>query len=76
MASGVRGLKEKSSHSGTCEFGVFGTVTAKGDFPAHFQAWVLSNEREFILVTHTCDKNPDPEEIAEANQIALLTGCS
>jgi hypothetical protein len=76
LASGVRGPKEKSSHSGTCEFGIFGTVVVKGDAPAHCQVWVLSNEREFILVTHTCDKDPDPEEVTEANQIALMTGCS
>ena len=76
MASNVRGLKEKSSRSGTCEFGMFGTVVAKGDYPAHFQVWVLSNEREFILVTHTCDKDPGAEEVTEANEIALMTGCS
>jgi hypothetical protein len=76
FASGVRGLKEKSSRSGTCEFGMFGTVVAKGDYPNHVQAWVLSNEREFILVTHTCDKDPDPQEVNEANEIALMTTCS
>jgi hypothetical protein len=76
MASGVRGLKEKSSRSGTCEFGMFGTVVAKGDSPTHLQVWTLSNEREFILVTHTCNNDPDPEEVTEANAIALMAGCS
>jgi hypothetical protein len=76
LVSDVRGLKQKSSHSGACEFGRFGTVVAKADSPAHVQVWVLSDERVFILVTHTCDKDPDPEEVTEANQIALMAGCS
>jgi hypothetical protein len=76
LASGVRGQKDKSSGSGKCEFGTFGTVVAKGDSPTRFQVWVLSNQREFILVTHTCEKEPDAQEVAEANEIALMTGCS
>jgi hypothetical protein len=47
---------------------------ARGEAPVYFQVWVLSNGREFILVTHTCDREPTPDEIAEANEIALMTG--
>jgi len=74
LAGSVRGRRDVSSGSGKCEFGLFGTVTAKGDSPAHFQVWVISNGREFILITHTCAKEPDPQEVAEANEIALMTG--
>lgn len=76
MASSVRGIKEKSSRSGSCEFGMFGTAIARGESPIYFQVWVLSNGREFILVTHTCDKEPDPDEVVEANHIALMAGCT
>ena len=76
LTSRVSGRREVSRDSGKCEFGMFGIVVAKGDFPAHPQVWVVSNEREFILITHTCGKQPDPEEVAEANDIALMTGCS
>jgi hypothetical protein len=62
ITGGVRGQKEKSSHSGLCEFGIFGTVVIKADYPAHLQVWVISNELEFILVTHTCDKDPGPKK--------------
>jgi hypothetical protein len=77
LTSGVRGRMEMSRGSGKCEFGMFGTVVVKGDFPVRVQVWVVSNQREFILITHTCEKKePDPEEVAEANDIALMTGCS
>ena len=76
MASSVRGLTEKSSRSGSCEFGMFGTVIARGESPHYFQVWVLSNGREFILVTHTCDKEPGASEVAEANDIALMACCT
>jgi hypothetical protein len=76
LTSSVRGRRDVSSSSGNCEFGIFGTVLAKGDSPAHVQAWVLSNRREFILVTHTSDSDPDSQEVKEANEIALMTACA
>jgi hypothetical protein len=75
MTEKVRGRRSISKSSGECTFGKYGTVIAKGDAPAHVQIWVLSNEREFILVTHTCEIDPEPKEDEEANQIALLTSC-
>jgi hypothetical protein len=76
LTSDVRGRRELSRSSGKCEFGMFGTVAVEGDFPARVHLWVVSNQREFILITHNCGKEPDPEEVAEANDIALMTGCS
>jgi hypothetical protein len=74
LTSGVRGPRDVSSTSGTCDFGIYGTVAIHGDSPTRFQAWVVSNGQEFILVTHTCGSAPDPEEVREANEIALMTG--
>jgi hypothetical protein len=76
LTNGVSGRKEMLSRSGKCKFGTFGTVVAMGDFPIRLQVWVLSNERVFILVTHTCEREPISQEVAEANQIALMTGFS
>ena len=74
LTGSVRGRKNISSTSGTCDFGIYGTAAVQGDAPVRFQAWVLSNGREFILVTHTFGSAPDPEEVREANEIALMTG--
>jgi hypothetical protein len=76
LTNGVRGRKEMLSRSGKCEFGTYGTVVAMGDFPIRLQVWVLSNERVFILVTHTCEKEPTSQEVTEAEKIALTTGFS
>ena len=73
LAAKMRGGKIISSRSGACDFGIYGTVVARGDEPAYFQAWVISNRRDFVLVTHTCTVEPDPLEIQEANEIALMT---
>jgi hypothetical protein len=70
----VSNRREVLRRSGKCNFGIFGTVAVKGDAPVYFQAWVVSNQRDFILITHTCTEEPEPEEIAEANEIALMTG--
>jgi hypothetical protein len=69
----MRGSRDMSSASGKCAFGIFGTVVAKGDYPAHFQAWVLKNENDLILITQTCETEPSPQEITEAGAIALMT---
>ena len=75
MAAKLPGGNVISERSGACNFGRFGTVVARGDSPKYFQVWVISNQREFILITHTCASEPDPAEILEANEIALLTSC-
>jgi hypothetical protein len=71
----IRGRREMLSGSGKCGFGIFGTVVAKGDSPAHVQVWVLQHKNDFILITHTCETEPDPQEIREARGIALMTTC-
>jgi hypothetical protein len=63
-----------STRSGMCNFGMFGTAVARGKDGTYAQAWVISDKCDFILVTHTCDKEPDAQEIREAEQIALKTG--
>lgn len=75
LTNGVRGRRDASSASGTCDLGMYGTVAVHGDSPVRFQAWLLSNGQDFVLVTHTCGSEPDPEELREANEIALMTGC-
>lgn len=67
---------EISQSSGPCDFGVFGTVIVAGSSPAYMQAWVVSNQQDFILITHICEKRPDAQEIEEAQAIALMTRCT
>ena len=74
LTSGVLGRREVCSASGACDFGIYGTVAVQGDLPVRLQAWVVSNGTEFILITYTCGSDPDPEELREANEIALMTG--
>lgn len=75
LTSSVRGRRDMATASGPCDFGIYGTAAVQGDAPVRFQAWVLSNGTEFILVTHTCGSAPpDPEEVREATEIALMTG--
>jgi hypothetical protein len=74
LTSAVRGRRDVSSTSGTCDLGMYGTVAVHGESPVRFQTWVLSNGHDFILVTHTCGSAPDPEEVREAHEIALMTG--
>lgn len=69
----IEGRRNISRRSGTCDFGIYGTVAVKSRSPAHFQAWVISNPKVFILVTHISASEPPPEELAEASEIALMT---
>jgi hypothetical protein len=73
MAAKVPDGRITLSRSGTCDFGIFGTIVVRGNDPFHLQIWVLSDRRNFIFVTHTCMKEPLAIEIDEANDIALLT---
>jgi hypothetical protein len=72
--SALPGGRIVSTRSGMCNFGMFGTAVACGENGTYAQAWVISDKCDFILVTHTCDQEPDAQEIAEAEQIALKTG--
>ena len=72
----VPGRTELSRSSGKCEFGLFGTLAVKGNSPAYMQAWVISNQHDYILITHICEAPPDAQETKEANEIALMTGLS
>ena len=72
----VANRSEVTRSSGTCEFGIFGTIAVKGTSPAYVQAWVLSNQSDYILVTLVCYTPPDAQETKEAHEIALMTGLS
>ena len=55
--------------SGRCTFGIFGTAIFKSkEFP-RTQVWYLSDGYNFILATHICTALPEPEEVAEAQEI-------
>ena len=58
------------SRDGTCRFGKYGTALFRSTEHPRIQIWVLSNERDFIFVTHICDQAPTADEISEAQQIA------
>lgn len=74
LTAKVEGRREVLRQTGVCAFGKFATLAVKGKHPRHFQVWVLSNGREFILVTHIDGENePGDTEIAEATEIALKT---
>jgi hypothetical protein len=72
----VRGRVEVSKSAGICNFGIFGTVTVKGESPSYMQAWVVSDRLDFILTTHICYRYPDAEEIAQVNEIAMTVSTS
>ena len=57
------------SSSGPCLFGTMGTAVFRAPEHARFQIWFLSNGRDFITATHVCIDEPEPKEVAEAQQI-------
>jgi hypothetical protein len=74
-ADKVQGGRIVSSSSGKCAFGFYGTVFVEAANPDHFEVSVLSNQREFILVTHTGSGKINPAVMNQTHQIALMTGC-
>ena len=73
LGSKVKDGRVVSRSSGECAFGSYGTVVIEGASPAHFQAWVVSNKTDFILITHVSPSKVDPKEAEEAHEIALMT---
>jgi hypothetical protein len=60
---------QSARQCGPCVFGNMGTaVFSSPEFP-RFQAWYISNGRDFIIASHTCAQEPDPEEVAEVQFI-------
>jgi hypothetical protein len=57
------------SSAGPCVFGAMGTAVFRAPEHARFQIWFLSNGGDFITATHVCIEEPDPKEVAEAQQI-------
>jgi hypothetical protein len=59
----------KETRDGKCRFGTFGTsVFSSAEYP-HIQV-CISDGRDHIMATHICSEVPEPNEIAEARQIA------
>jgi hypothetical protein len=60
------------SQSGGCAFGKFGTtVYRSAEFPRS-QVWYLSDGKDFIMVTHICGEEPNPQELVEVDQIVHM----
>ena len=55
--------------SGDCAIGTYGTAVFHADGAPRVQLWYLTDGRELVMVTHICPGDPDPDEIAEADQI-------
>jgi hypothetical protein len=60
------------SHSGDCAFGKFGTTVYRSQEFPRSQMWYLSNGMDFIMVTHVCSEDPDPQELIEVDQIVSM----
>jgi len=58
------------SANGDCKFGTFGTAVFRAEGHPRIQIWFISNGRDHIMATHTCDRDPGASEIAEVEQIA------
>jgi len=58
------------SSSGTCRFGNFGTAVFSSDRHPGTQVLIVTAVSDHILATHICDRPPEPDEIAEVQQIA------
>ena len=58
------------SSGGACRFGSFGTAVFRSSEHPRIQVWFISDGRDHIMATHICDREPDAEEVAEAQQIA------
>jgi hypothetical protein len=55
--------------SGSCTLGQFGSVCVRSNRVVRAQAWCLTDGHVAVLVTHICEKSPDPLEIEEVQKI-------
>jgi hypothetical protein len=55
--------------SGGCVLGEFGSVLLQSDRIARAQVWCLTDGHVAVLVTHVCERSPDPVEIDEVQSI-------
>lgn len=58
--------------SGVCDLGTFGSAVFQSEEYAREQFWYLSNGWDFVLATLICTTEPDPDEVAEAQQIVQM----
>jgi hypothetical protein len=62
-------IEIRGRSSGRCALGNYGTVLVSIPEFEWFQVWVLSNGRDFVLATHTCESEPTEDEVNEASSI-------
>jgi len=55
--------------SGACAFGVYGTAVFKSIEIRRTQIWYLTDKHDFLLATYISAGVPEPEEVAEAQEI-------
>jgi hypothetical protein len=65
----IEGSEVVKTSSGDCDFGRFGSAIFRSPETPRMQSWHLSNGRDFIMVTHICPEEPDPEEVEEVQEI-------
>ncbi|MDB6025038.1 MAG: hypothetical protein JWM68_1261 [Verrucomicrobiales bacterium] len=57
------------SSGGACRFGSFGTAVFRSAQHPRIQVWFICDGRDHIMATHICDREPEPIEVADAQQI-------
>ena len=70
-ATNERGAALLHTASGHCRFGLWGTAVHRTDECAHFQAWHLSNGRDFIFATYISEVPPSEVELIQAHNIVM-----
>jgi hypothetical protein len=58
------------SWSGSCRFGIFGTAVFRSEENPYHQFWFVTDGTDYIMATHICDREPEPSEVSEVQQIA------
>ena len=70
-ATNERGAVLLHTASGHCRFGLWGTAVHRTDECAHFQAWHLSNGRDFLFATYISEVSPSEFEVIQAHNIVM-----
>ena len=60
------------SSGGSCAFGSFGSAIFRSATHPRIQVWFITDERDYILGTYICSKEPAPAEIREVQDIMSL----
>ncbi len=68
----LKGARLVGTSAGPCRFGRYGTAVFESCELVRAQCWYLSNGRDLITVTHLCGIEPEPAEVAEAQEIVSM----